>query len=299
MYSGTANHCVLNGNSGSSGGGKSGGIANTCSITSNITSSKGGGMYFGMANNCFIHGNFGGGCSAYVSRSGYLGGTMNNSIVWGNSAGGYNDNSYGFLANYSCSSDIPGGENSSITNNPLFTDAANGDYHLQSNSPCINWGDNAYVSGAVDLDDNPRIVEGYVDMGCYEYQGLIGEADNDGDGMSDAWERLWFGAHVSPGGNADGDIQSNGDEYVAGTDPTNGLSYFTAANSVAEVNGTNCFVVEWISIPDRLYSVQWSTNLVSGFETLETGLEQPQHSYTDATHNAETEGFYKVDVQMK
>jgi len=191
------------------------------------------------------------------------------------------------------------GGDGNFTNAPLFVDFAGSDYLLQSNSPCINWGDNTYVSGAVDLEGNPRIVEGYVDVGCHEYQGVIGEADNDADGMSDAWERQWFGVNVLPDGNPDGDESPNVDEYVAGTDPTNGYSFFTAADTVAEVNGTNCFVVEWISIPDRLYSVQWSTNIVSGFQTLETGIEHPQGSYTDTTHNAESEGFYKVDVRMK
>ncbi len=47
---------------------------------------------------------------------------------------------------------------------------ANGDLRLQSNSPCINAGNNAYVSNTIDLDGNPRIVSGTVDIGAYEYQ---------------------------------------------------------------------------------------------------------------------------------
>jgi len=47
------------------------------------------------------------------------------------------------------------------------------------------------------------------------------------------------------------------------------------------------------------YSIQWSTTLVADFQTLETGIEHPQGSYTDTTHNAESEGFYRVDVQLK
>ena len=41
---------------------------------------------------------------------------------------------------------------------------------LQPNSPCINAGDNSYVTGATDLDGNPRISGGTVDIGAYEYQ---------------------------------------------------------------------------------------------------------------------------------
>jgi len=60
----------------------------------------------------------------------------------------------------------------SITSNPLFVDAGNGNYHLQGTSPCIDIGNNSYVPAGVttDLDGNPRIQNGTVDLGAYEYQ---------------------------------------------------------------------------------------------------------------------------------
>jgi hypothetical protein len=49
-------------------------------------------------------------------------------------------------------------------------DQASGNLRLQPNSPCINAGDNSYVTNATDLDGNPRISGGIVDIGAYEYQ---------------------------------------------------------------------------------------------------------------------------------
>jgi hypothetical protein len=63
-------------------------------------------------------------------------------------------------------------ENNCIHSDPLFVNAAGGNYRLQAGSPCIDRGNNSYVPAGVttDLDGNPRIQNGTVDLGAYEYQ---------------------------------------------------------------------------------------------------------------------------------
>jgi hypothetical protein len=73
--------------------------------------------------------------------------------------------------NYCCTTPLPSSGAGNFSNEPLFVDLAGGDLRLQMGSPCINAGNNAYAVGTTDLDGNPRIVGGTVDVGAYEWQG--------------------------------------------------------------------------------------------------------------------------------
>lgn len=54
---------------------------------------------------------------------------------------------------------------------PLFVDPTQGNLRLRTASAAIDKGNNAIISsGATDLDGNPRILNGTVDLGAYEYQ---------------------------------------------------------------------------------------------------------------------------------
>jgi len=76
--------------------------------------------------------------------------------VWNNGGGNYDNMPH------------QTGVNGNISVNPLFTAPEVNDYHLDGGSPCINAGDNSAVTGVTDLDGNPRILNGLVDMGAYE-----------------------------------------------------------------------------------------------------------------------------------
>ncbi|WP_430409869.1 choice-of-anchor Q domain-containing protein [Kordia sp.] len=65
---------------------------------------------------------------------------------------------------------VPAGSQTNTSNaNPLFTDAANGDYTLTASSPAINAGNNTFVIGTTDVANNNRVEDTTVDIGAYEY----------------------------------------------------------------------------------------------------------------------------------
>jgi hypothetical protein len=111
--------------------------------------------------------NFGGG----VCFNGASTGMVYNSIVYFNSGANYYNATNSFY--YCCTTPDPGGAGN-ITNDPMFVNAASGNWRLQANSPCINTGSNQnWMTNAVDLDGRIRIRYGTVDMGAYEtiYEG--------------------------------------------------------------------------------------------------------------------------------
>jgi hypothetical protein len=87
-------------------------------------------------------------------------------------------------------SNVQGGwKGQNISADPLFISMAQGDCHLQAGSPCTNRGSNAALPSDAtdldgdsdtreplpcDLDGNPRISGGVVDMGAYELSSIPG-----------------------------------------------------------------------------------------------------------------------------
>jgi hypothetical protein len=196
------------------------------------------------------------------------------------------------LSVYCCTTPLPANGIGNITNAPLFVDYAGGNLRLQSNSPCINAGGNAYATGPTDLDGLPRIVSGTVDIGAYEYQGP-------GSVISYAWLRQYGlptdGSVDFLGLDADG--HTTWQEWRCQTDPTNALSALRLLS--ASPDGTNV-TVTWQSIRGVEYFLERSTNLgaVPPFELLATNLaaEASVASHIDTNAASLAPLFYRVGV---
>lgn len=118
-------------------------------------------------------------------------------------------------------------------------------------------------------------------------------SDSDNDGIPNDWETLYFGGPTNAlaTANPDFDTYNNLQEYIAGLNPTNSDG-FGPSNFMIGVN--NAF--EWNTASGRIYSVYWSSNLLDGFSILQSNLTSGV--YTDSTHSAAAQGFYKLEVEV-
>jgi hypothetical protein len=328
IYSCTASNCVIANNlSDLTGGGASMGKLVNCALTNNAVvntnslnhSAEGGGAYMTYLTNCIVANNsvsggaggsiYGGGCgptcflvnctiigNSALGSSGTGGGVYNstlyNCIVYNNTAlTGSNWNSGSLY--YCCTIPLPANGLKNITNTPLFVNQVGKDFHLQSNAPCINAGINAPISSTNDLDDNPRIVGGTVDLGAYEYQ-------TPASVLSYAWAQQ-YGLPTDGSADfidSDGDGLNNWQEWKAGTIPTNAASVLQLASPTNSVAGVK---VTWQSVSGVTYYLQSSTNLaaVPAFTALQSNLvgQVGSTSYTDSTATNGGPYFYRVGVQ--
>ncbi|MHC4740455.1 MAG: right-handed parallel beta-helix repeat-containing protein [Planctomycetota bacterium] len=171
-------NCIFSGNTALNGGGVANAhgtnpVLTNCTFAGNEATDHGGGLY-----------------SYHDSHP-----ELNNCIFWGNSA--YEGPQIGLVIGSSLVAaycDIEGGEwdvylvdstihwdNSDIDLDPRFVEADNGDYHLRWDSPCINVGDpGGDYAGLVDMDGEPRMRGGRVDMGADEVGEKQGDFTRDG-----------------------------------------------------------------------------------------------------------------------
>jgi hypothetical protein len=182
-----------------------------------------------------------------------------------------------------------------ITNDPAFVNLSGEDFHLQSASPCINSGDNAYVTTSTDFDGNPRIVGGTVDIGAYEYQTPTSV-------ISYAWlEQYGLPTDGSVDyEDLDGTSFNVYQDWIAGLNPTNSASIL-AMQTPQTSSSPAGVTVSWLSVTNRTYYLQQATNLAAqpAFSTIQSNIagQAGTTSFIDTTATNGGPYFYRVGVQ--
>ena len=289
VFNAILNSCMVIGNSSTfSAGGASAGALTNCVLAANAAANMGGGAMSATLINCTVVSN-----SAGSSAGGSRGSLMRNCIVYYNAAPTGPEFAPDAPHTFLCTTTLPSGGGGSFTNAPLFVDQANGNFRLQANSPCINAGLNDYVNNSTDLDGNPRISGGTVDVGAYEFQ-------NPASTISYAWLQQ-YGLPVDGTADtvdSDHDGMNNWQEWRAGTDPTNALSVL---QMLAPTNGASGVTVAWQSVANRSYYLQRSLDLSAQppFLNVQSNIvgQAGTTTYTDTNAAGTGPFFYRVGVQ--
>jgi hypothetical protein len=241
--------CALTGNTSrfvgdSLGGGTSGSTLYNCTLTGN---SGGGGARTSTLYNCTVTGNSGWGAAFS---------TLYNCIVYFNEGGNWG----GGTITSSCTTPLPPGRGN-IEADPGFVNAAAGDFRLRYGSPCIDAGATLDSSITQDLAGLPRPLDGdgdgraVPDMGAYEFDlRTVVSAD-------------WFTQHnldaADPyvlSGNPDEDGQTSFQEWLAGTDPRDPLSFFR----IEAVEAGPPVRLFYQGLTGRVYSLYAASELAGG-----------------------------------
>jgi hypothetical protein len=300
-YASTLINCVVSNNSG-------GGVS-WCTVFNTLIISNtayGDGADSSTLYNCILIGN---GNPVYYYSVGAAGSTLYNCTLSGNTLAASGSTLYNCIAyystapggtnygpsctfNYCCTTPMPTNGVGNITNAPLFVSPDTGDFHLQASSPCIDTGNNTYVLTSTDFDGAPRIVNGTVDMGAYEY-------NSSGPMTFQAWLQ-YYGLPTDGSADyidSDGDGMNNWQEWVAGTNPTNAASALRMLSASSIDAGV---AVSWQSVTDRNYYLQRATDIggTLGFITVATNVVGLTNTTTYVDSNATGSGpfFYRVGI---
>ena len=288
----TVSHVSVIDNSARTGGGfycNTDSIVDNCLVAGNSTpTGSGGGAYLARGVsllNCTVVSN-----SAHYRGDGvYVAGaevSVQNTIMYDNGSenvyvGSITDTVYQCC----CTTPLPGTGTGNISGAPIFADAAAGDFSLTALSPGVDAGTNDAVSCLLDLAENARVMNGRVDIGCYE---MTGSEDLDGDSLNDSIEAM---RGTSPNSsNTDGDAMSDYEEYIADTDGADAADWFC-------IDGVTNGAVYFRSSADRQYTLYSSTNLVD--DAWAPVQSRRGHGGADSMQGIGGEQeFYKLNVEI-
>jgi parallel beta-helix repeat protein len=189
---------------------------------------------------------------------------------------------------------------------PQFTN----DFQLRSSSPVIDKGTNPapYLTNllgyiAVDRNGIARPLDGdgngipIYDLGAFEF--LLATADSNGDGIPDGWLHQFRLNPIdprAPNDDPDNDSQRTFQEWIADTNPTNAASIFR----IDSLRGFQDVGIQFLSSSNRVYTVEYSTNLFGPWTNLSTatairgtGVAQ---TFTDSPNSGNR--FYRVLVAL-
>ena len=124
---------------------------------------------------------------------------------------------------------------------------------------------------------------------------IITYVDADADGLPDEWEQQYFGGDQSPDAIASNGVNTMLEAYIVGLDPTDPDSMFVLTDLIPE-NDENR--MHWTSVSGRVYSVYFSTNLLDGFQSLETNIPWSAGFFSDTNHTENDQMFYKIGVEL-
>jgi hypothetical protein len=88
-----------------------------------------------------------------------------------------------------------------------------------------------------------------------------------------------------------------GQQYSAGSNPTN-FDPFAISHCEFTSADNQDVLIRWDGVSGRVYNIYWTSNLLSGFTLLQTNVSWESGSFTDTTHQTESCGYYKLDVEL-
>ncbi|MBI9021247.1 MAG: hypothetical protein JEZ10_08355 [Verrucomicrobia bacterium] len=125
----------------------------------------------------------------------------------------------------------------------------------------------------------------------------VSDGDLDDDELPDWWEALYYGGvtNANAVATAANGVNTVLEAYIAGLDPTDPDAVFLISD-LGPLLSEN--ILQWQDVSGRVYTIYWSSNLLSGFEVAPLASNITSGAFTDTVHNADDAAFYRLEVQL-